>query len=81
MKALCATVVTPDVLRTMSLVFSGADVMCTTGDPSASTPYLMAQRAAQCLQMEFLHQNKLTGKQSHQASICFSLVTVFCISA
>nr|XP_046237529.1 arf-GAP with Rho-GAP domain, ANK repeat and PH domain-containing protein 2 isoform X2 [Scatophagus argus] len=59
-KALCAAVVLPDVLQTMALVFSGADVMCATGDPTASTPYLLAQRAGQRLQMEFLHQNKLS---------------------
>uniref|UniRef100_A0A7N8WX46 ArfGAP with RhoGAP domain, ankyrin repeat and PH domain 2 n=1 Tax=Mastacembelus armatus TaxID=205130 RepID=A0A7N8WX46_9TELE len=62
-QALCAAVVSPDVLQTMALVFSGADVMCATGDPTYSTPYLLAQRAGQKLQMEFLHQNKLTGKQ------------------
>ncbi|KAK7909784.1 hypothetical protein WMY93_014468 [Mugilogobius chulae] len=59
-QALCAAVVLPDVLLTMSLVFSGADVMCATGDSSHSTPYLLAQRAGQKLQMEFLHQNKLS---------------------
>ncbi|XP_028284564.1 arf-GAP with Rho-GAP domain, ANK repeat and PH domain-containing protein 2 isoform X2 [Parambassis ranga] len=59
-KALCAAVVSPDVLQTMALVFSGADVMCATGDPTYSTPYLLAQRAGQKLQMEFLHQNKLS---------------------
>uniref|UniRef100_A0A7N6BWY1 ArfGAP with RhoGAP domain, ankyrin repeat and PH domain 2 n=1 Tax=Anabas testudineus TaxID=64144 RepID=A0A7N6BWY1_ANATE len=62
-QALCAAVVTPDVLRTFALVFSGANVMCATGDPAYSTPYLLAQRAGQKLQMEFLHQNKLTGRQ------------------
>uniref|UniRef100_A0A4W6EBS6 ArfGAP with RhoGAP domain, ankyrin repeat and PH domain 2 n=1 Tax=Lates calcarifer TaxID=8187 RepID=A0A4W6EBS6_LATCA len=40
--------------QTMALVFSGADVMCATGDPTYSTPYLLAQRAGQKLQMEFL---------------------------
>ncbi|XP_014852233.1 PREDICTED: arf-GAP with Rho-GAP domain, ANK repeat and PH domain-containing protein 2 [Poecilia mexicana] len=59
-KALCAAVVSSDVLQTMELVFSGADVMCATGDPVYSTPYLLAQRAGQKLQMEFLHQNKLS---------------------
>lgn len=54
--------VSPDVLRTMALVFSGADVMCATGDPDYSTPYLLAQRAGQKLQMEFLHHNKLSGR-------------------
>uniref|UniRef100_A0A3Q2XVM0 PH domain-containing protein n=1 Tax=Hippocampus comes TaxID=109280 RepID=A0A3Q2XVM0_HIPCM len=58
-KALCAAVVLPDVLRTMELLFNGADVMCATGDPTCSTPYLLAQRAGQRLQMEFLHQNRL----------------------
>ncbi|XP_068611809.1 arf-GAP with Rho-GAP domain, ANK repeat and PH domain-containing protein 2 [Brachionichthys hirsutus] len=59
-QALCASVVLADVLQTMMLVFSGADVMCATGDPTVSTPYLLAQRAGQRLQMEFLHQNKLS---------------------
>ncbi|KAM4714884.1 arf-GAP with Rho-GAP domain, ANK repeat and PH domain-containing protein 2 isoform 2-T2 [Anableps anableps] len=59
-QALCAAVVSSDVLQTMELVFSGADVMCATGDPVYSTPYLLAQRAGQKLQMEFLHQNKLS---------------------
>ncbi|KAG7497488.1 hypothetical protein JOB18_038618 [Solea senegalensis] len=59
-QALCAAVVSPDVLQTMMLLFSGADVMCATGDPTCSTPYLLAQCAGQKLQMEFLHQNKLS---------------------
>uniref|UniRef100_A0A8C2CEL9 Arf-GAP with Rho-GAP domain, ANK repeat and PH domain-containing protein 2 n=1 Tax=Cyprinus carpio TaxID=7962 RepID=A0A8C2CEL9_CYPCA len=59
-KALCATVVLPDILQTMALVFSGADVMCATGDPQYSTPYLLAQKAGQRLQMEFLYHNKLS---------------------
>lgn len=59
-QALCVAVVTPDVLRTMALVFSGADVMCATGDPTFSTPYRLAQRSGQKLQMEFLHHNKLS---------------------
>uniref|UniRef100_A0A674MHQ9 ArfGAP with RhoGAP domain, ankyrin repeat and PH domain 2 n=1 Tax=Takifugu rubripes TaxID=31033 RepID=A0A674MHQ9_TAKRU len=59
-EALCAAVASPSVLQTMELVFSGADAMCATGDPLVSTPYLLAQRAGQRLQMEFLHHNKLT---------------------
>lgn len=55
----------------MELVFTGADVMCATGNPAVSTPYLLAQRAGQRLQMEFLHHNKLTGErimsESHQS--------------
>ncbi|KAM6949543.1 arf-GAP with Rho-GAP domain, ANK repeat and PH domain-containing protein 2 [Aplochiton taeniatus] len=59
-QALCAAVVQPDVVETMALVFSGADVMCATGEADYSTPYLLAQRAGQRLQMEFLHHNKLS---------------------
>ncbi|KAM4706591.1 arf-GAP with Rho-GAP domain, ANK repeat and PH domain-containing protein 2 [Discoglossus pictus] len=59
-EALCAAVIKPDVLETMILVFSGADIMCTTGDPNYSTPYLLAKNAGQCLQMEFLHHNRFS---------------------
>uniref|UniRef100_A0A452IHL0 Uncharacterized protein n=1 Tax=Gopherus agassizii TaxID=38772 RepID=A0A452IHL0_9SAUR len=59
-KALCATVVKQDVLETMTLLFSGADVMCATGDPVYSTPYLLAKKAGQRLQMEFLYHNKFS---------------------
>lgn len=60
-QALCAAVVKPDVLETMVLLFSGADVMCATGDPVHSTPYLLAKKAGQSLQMEFLYHNKFSG--------------------
>lgn len=53
--------VKPDVLETMALLFSGADVMCATGDPEHSTPYLLAKKAGQSLQMEFLYHNKFSG--------------------
>ncbi|XP_008848735.1 arf-GAP with Rho-GAP domain, ANK repeat and PH domain-containing protein 2 isoform X1 [Nannospalax galili] len=64
-KALCAAVVKPDVLETMALLFSGADVMCATGDPVHSTPYLLAKRAGQSLQMEFLYHNKFSDFPQH----------------
>ncbi|NXG26896.1 ARAP2 protein, partial [Dromaius novaehollandiae] len=59
-KALCAAVVKHDVLETLMLLFSGADVMCATGDPVYSTPYLLAKKAGQRLQMEFLYHNKFS---------------------
>ncbi|MCJ8731477.1 hypothetical protein PDJAM_G00200070 [Pangasius djambal] len=59
-QALCSAVLQADVLLTMVLVFSGADVMCATGDPDYSTPYLLAQKAGQRLQMEFLYHNQLS---------------------
>ncbi|XP_062991515.1 arf-GAP with Rho-GAP domain, ANK repeat and PH domain-containing protein 2 [Elgaria multicarinata webbii] len=64
-KALCAAVVKQDVLETMMLLFSGADVMCATGDPVYSTPYLLAKRSGQRLQMEFLHHNKFSDFPSY----------------
>ncbi|XP_037386329.1 arf-GAP with Rho-GAP domain, ANK repeat and PH domain-containing protein 2 isoform X1 [Talpa occidentalis] len=64
-KALCAAVVKPDVLETMALLFSGADVMCATGDPLYSTPYLLAKKAGQSLQMEFLYHNKFSDFPQH----------------
>ncbi|XP_058402836.1 arf-GAP with Rho-GAP domain, ANK repeat and PH domain-containing protein 2 isoform X1 [Diceros bicornis minor] len=63
--ALCAAVVKSDVLETMALLFSGADVMCATGDPVHSTPYLLAKKAGQSLQMEFLHHNKFSDFPQH----------------
>ncbi|XP_036709006.1 arf-GAP with Rho-GAP domain, ANK repeat and PH domain-containing protein 2 isoform X3 [Balaenoptera musculus] len=64
-EALCAAVVKPDVLETMALLFSGADVMCATGDPEHSTPYLLAKKAGQSLQMEFLYHNKFSDFPQH----------------
>ncbi|XP_051895468.1 arf-GAP with Rho-GAP domain, ANK repeat and PH domain-containing protein 2 isoform X2 [Pristis pectinata] len=59
-KALCQAVVKQDILETLSLVFSGADVMCATGEAAHCTPYMLAQKAGQRLQMEFLFHNKLS---------------------
>uniref|UniRef100_UPI00398E417D arf-GAP with Rho-GAP domain, ANK repeat and PH domain-containing protein 2 n=1 Tax=Pristiophorus japonicus TaxID=55135 RepID=UPI00398E417D len=81
-KALCQAVVKEDILETMSLVFSGADVMCATGEATHSTPYLLAQKAGQRLQMEFLFHNKLSvlpkidalskaGIRSNNSQSCF----------
>ncbi|KAJ1214669.1 hypothetical protein NDU88_002287 [Pleurodeles waltl] len=59
-ESLCAAIIKQDLLETMTLVFSGADAMCATGDSTHSTPYLLAKKAGQCLQMEFLHHNKFS---------------------
>ncbi|XP_072190190.1 arf-GAP with Rho-GAP domain, ANK repeat and PH domain-containing protein 2 isoform X2 [Excalfactoria chinensis] len=67
-KALCAAVVKQDVLETLMLLFSGADVMCATGDPVYSTPYLLAKKAGQRLQMEFLYHNKFSDFPSYDTS-------------
>ncbi|XP_048797442.1 arf-GAP with Rho-GAP domain, ANK repeat and PH domain-containing protein 2 isoform X2 [Lagopus muta] len=67
-KALCAAVVKQDVLETLMLLFSGADVMCATGDPVYSTPYLLAKKAGQRLQMEFLYHNKFSDLPNFDTS-------------
>ncbi|NWR66893.1 ARAP2 protein, partial [Bucorvus abyssinicus] len=68
-KALCAAVVKQDVLETLMLLFSGADAMCATGDPVYSTPYLLAKKAGQRLQMEFLYHNKFSDFPNYDT--CF----------
>ncbi|XP_010019258.1 PREDICTED: arf-GAP with Rho-GAP domain, ANK repeat and PH domain-containing protein 2 [Nestor notabilis] len=68
-KALCAAVVKQDVLETLMLLFSGADAMCATGDPVFSTPYLLAKKAGQRLQMEFLYHNKFSDFPNYDT--CF----------
>ncbi|NXX91243.1 ARAP2 protein, partial [Centropus bengalensis] len=68
-KALCAAVVKHDVLETLMLLFSGADAMCATGDPLYSTPYLLAKKAGQRLQMEFLYHNKFSDLPNYDT--CF----------
>ncbi|KAM4051694.1 arf-GAP with Rho-GAP domain, ANK repeat and PH domain-containing protein 2 isoform 2-T2 [Anomaloglossus baeobatrachus] len=65
-EALCTAVTKPDVFETIMLVFNGADIMCSTGDPLNSTPYLLAKMAGQHLQMEFLHHNKLSDYMSSE---------------
>ncbi|XP_077157771.1 arf-GAP with Rho-GAP domain, ANK repeat and PH domain-containing protein 2 isoform X2 [Paroedura picta] len=82
-KALCTAVVKQDVLETLMLLFSGADVMCVTGDPIYSTPYLLAKKAGQGLQMEFLHHNKFSDfpnydTQSSSVSFQDSSSTFLC---
>uniref|UniRef100_A0A8C9MQT5 ArfGAP with RhoGAP domain, ankyrin repeat and PH domain 2 n=1 Tax=Serinus canaria TaxID=9135 RepID=A0A8C9MQT5_SERCA len=67
-KALCAAVVKQDVLETLMLLFSGADAMCATGDPVNSTPYLLAKKAGQRLQMEFLYHNKFSDFPNYDPS-------------
>ncbi|KAG8453192.1 hypothetical protein GDO86_004854 [Hymenochirus boettgeri] len=59
-KALCATVTTSDLTETQALVFCGADVGCSTGDPVCPNPIVLAGQAGQKLQMEFLMQNRMS---------------------
>ncbi|KAM6946388.1 arf-GAP with Rho-GAP domain, ANK repeat and PH domain-containing protein 1 [Aplochiton taeniatus] len=55
--ALCINVQCSDVLETLSLVFCGADVNCSTGQADCPSPLSLAQAHAQRLQAEFLSHN------------------------
>ncbi|XP_041438699.1 arf-GAP with Rho-GAP domain, ANK repeat and PH domain-containing protein 1 isoform X2 [Xenopus laevis] len=57
-KALCTAVTTSDLAETQALLFCGADVNCSTDDPSYPTSITLAEQAGQRLQMEFLMQNR-----------------------
>lgn len=62
-QALCAAVTTSDLAETQALLGCGAGVNCFSGDPEAPTPLALAEQAGQTLQMEFLRNNRTTGKQ------------------
>ncbi|XP_015207288.2 arf-GAP with Rho-GAP domain, ANK repeat and PH domain-containing protein 1 isoform X2 [Lepisosteus oculatus] len=76
-KRLCEVVTGPDVSETLSLLCSGARVMCQTGDPQCPSPISLAERAGQALQTELLRHNEYTeapacnqqpAKQDHRSS-------------
>ena len=55
---------TGDLLETMSLVFCGADVNCSTGDPDVPNPLCIAQNYGRKLLEEFLFHNLNTGDRT-----------------
>uniref|UniRef100_A0A4W5M7F2 Uncharacterized protein n=1 Tax=Hucho hucho TaxID=62062 RepID=A0A4W5M7F2_9TELE len=55
--ALCINVQCSDVLETLSLVFCGADVNCSTGQADCPSPLSLALTHNQKLQAEFLSHN------------------------
>ncbi|XP_076002234.1 arf-GAP with Rho-GAP domain, ANK repeat and PH domain-containing protein 1 isoform X2 [Genypterus blacodes] len=55
--ALCINVQCSDVLETLSLIFCGADVNCSTGMTSYSSPLPLAKACSQPLQAEFISLN------------------------
>ncbi|KAJ1196874.1 hypothetical protein NDU88_000737 [Pleurodeles waltl] len=58
-EALCQAVLSDDnISETMLLVFSGAQVTCSSGQLSQHTPIALAAKAGQPLQLEFLKQNE-----------------------
>uniref|UniRef100_A0A803TMM7 ArfGAP with RhoGAP domain, ankyrin repeat and PH domain 1 n=1 Tax=Anolis carolinensis TaxID=28377 RepID=A0A803TMM7_ANOCA len=69
--ALCAAVTTTDLAETLSLLFCGAEVSCSSGDPVCPNPMALAEAAGQRLQMEFLLQNKTS--ETPQLDVCTSL--------
>lgn len=61
LQALCINVQCSDVLETLSLIFCGADVNCSTGLDSQPTPLSLATAHSQPLQAELLNHNLNTG--------------------
>lgn len=61
LQRLCEIVCGPNVPETMSLLCSGARVLCHSGDPHCSSPISLAERAGQAMQTEFLRHNEYTG--------------------
>ncbi|CAN9511322.1 unnamed protein product [Ophioblennius macclurei] len=55
--ALCINVQSSDVLETLSLIFCGADVNCSTGMPDWPSPLSLASAHAQPLQAELISHN------------------------
>uniref|UniRef100_A0A8C5GBY1 ArfGAP with RhoGAP domain, ankyrin repeat and PH domain 1 n=1 Tax=Gouania willdenowi TaxID=441366 RepID=A0A8C5GBY1_GOUWI len=56
-QALCINVQCSDLLETLSLIFCGADVNCSTGMPTWPTPHSLAIAHSQLLQAELISHN------------------------
>lgn len=67
LQALCINVQCSDVLETLSLIFCGADVNCSTGLESQPSPLSLATAHSQPLQAELLNHNLNTGTVCVQA--------------
>ncbi|RVE63437.1 hypothetical protein OJAV_G00136170 [Oryzias javanicus] len=61
---LCQVVCTSDLEETMSLICSGAKVC--PSDPQSPSPIVLAEKANQALQMEFLRLNEYTEVPAHR---------------
>ncbi|XP_064206750.1 arf-GAP with Rho-GAP domain, ANK repeat and PH domain-containing protein 1 isoform X1 [Anguilla rostrata] len=55
---LCEVVCGGDIPETMSLLCSGARVLCHSGDPQCPSPIALAERAGQAMQTELLRHNE-----------------------
>ncbi|XP_013985054.2 arf-GAP with Rho-GAP domain, ANK repeat and PH domain-containing protein 1 isoform X1 [Salmo salar] len=62
---LCEVVCGPNVPETMSLLCSGARVLCYSGDSQCPTPISLAERAGQAMQTELLRHNEYTDAPAY----------------
>ncbi|XP_055791513.1 arf-GAP with Rho-GAP domain, ANK repeat and PH domain-containing protein 1-like isoform X1 [Salvelinus fontinalis] len=62
---LCEVVCGPNVPETMSLLCSGARVLCHSGDSQCPTPISLAERAGQAMQTELLRHNEYTDAPAY----------------
>uniref|UniRef100_A0A7N6F938 ArfGAP with RhoGAP domain, ankyrin repeat and PH domain 1 n=1 Tax=Anabas testudineus TaxID=64144 RepID=A0A7N6F938_ANATE len=72
--ALCINVQGSDVLETLSLIFCGANVNCSTGMTAWPTPLSLAKAHSQSLQAELINHNLNTGTH-----YCFLSMDTICI--
>uniref|UniRef100_A0A3Q1HNA7 ArfGAP with RhoGAP domain, ankyrin repeat and PH domain 1 n=1 Tax=Anabas testudineus TaxID=64144 RepID=A0A3Q1HNA7_ANATE len=73
-QALCINVQGSDVLETLSLIFCGANVNCSTGMTAWPTPLSLAKAHSQSLQAELINHNLNTGTH-----YCFLSMDTICI--
>ncbi|KAI4894877.1 hypothetical protein NFI96_030305 [Prochilodus magdalenae] len=56
-KALCAAVQSDDLMESLSLLFSGADINCSSGIPEFPSPLALAKHSGQGAQVELLQHH------------------------
>ncbi|XP_024253472.2 arf-GAP with Rho-GAP domain, ANK repeat and PH domain-containing protein 1 [Oncorhynchus tshawytscha] len=71
---LCEVVCGPNVPETMSLLCSGARVLCHSGDSQCPTPISLAERAGQAMQTELLRHNEYTDAPAYVHQVTGSLL-------
>ncbi|XP_064827573.1 arf-GAP with Rho-GAP domain, ANK repeat and PH domain-containing protein 1-like [Oncorhynchus masou masou] len=71
---LCEVVCGPNVPETMSLLCSGARVLCHSGDSQCPTPISLAERAGQAMQAELLRHNEYTDAPANVHQVTGSLL-------
>ncbi|KAK1787366.1 hypothetical protein P4O66_002722 [Electrophorus voltai] len=70
--ALCTTVQTDNLVETLSLLFSGAEIRCYTGIPEFPSPLALAKHTGQPAQVELLRHHLTTALCDSVGDMVFS---------